>query len=108
MSDDRKVVRTGGEPSYGVTLHYNKEHTKVSAQSHFPYVWVNTDQLHIDKATYLDASPLENEFMEYFGAMQCTIDKIDETIARLTEDKARLASHLEKSMMQMSVCDDAV
>lgn len=97
------VIRTRGNPSYGVTMHYDAARTKVTARSHFPYLWVNTDQLHVDKATYTDASPIAEEFAEYFGAMQCTISCIDAEIDRLTEARDTLAAHLEQSMMTMEV-----
>ena len=94
-----RPIRTTGEPSYGVTLHYNKEHTKVSARCHFPYVWINSDQLHVDKATYTDATPIEHEMTEYSTAMMCTISKIDEQIATLTTQRDALEKHLNDSLM---------
>lgn len=106
MSD--VAIRTHGNPSYGVTMHYNADRTKVTARSHFPYLWVNTDQLHVDKATYIDASPISEEYAEYFGAMQCTIDTINNQIDELTKARDTLAAHLEQSMMTMEVkelCD---
>jgi hypothetical protein len=99
-------IRTRGNPSYGVTLHYNADRTKVSARSHFPYLWVNSDQLHVDKTQYRDASPISEEFVEYFGAMQCTIDAIDNQIAELTKARGALAAHMETSMMTMTVTHD--
>lgn len=101
MSLDR-AIRTQGNPSFGVTLHYNADKTKVSARSHFPYMWVNTNQLHIDKSTYCDASPIDREFEEYFGAMTVTIGKIDEAIADLTAKRDALQLHLDDSMMQFA------
>ena len=92
-----RPIRTTGVPSYGVTLHYDKEHTKVSARCHFPYVWVNSDQLHVDKATYTDATPIEHEMTEYSTAMMCTISKIDEQIATLTTQRDALEKHLNDS-----------
>ncbi|CAH9011568.1 coil containing protein [Vibrio phage 141O35-1] len=94
-----KPIRTQGEPSYGVTLHYDKDRTKVAARSHVPYVWVNTDQFHVDKSTYRDASPIADEFVEYSTAMMCTINSIDEQIATLTARRNALEAHLNESMM---------
>lgn len=98
MSSDRPI-RTQGEPSYGVTLHYDAARTKVTARSHVPYVWVNTDQFHVDKSTYVDASPIADEFVEYSTAMMCSINSIDEQIATLTVRRNALEAHLNESMM---------
>lgn len=98
MSSDRPI-RTQGEPSYGVTLHYDAARTKVTARSHVPYVWVNTDQFHVDKSTYTDASPIADEFVEYSTAMMCSINSIDEQIATLTARRNALEAHLNESMM---------
>ena len=103
-----KPIRTTGEPSYGVTLHYDAMHTKVTARSHVPYVWVNTDQLHVDKSTYRDASPIEHEFVEYSTAMMCTINSIETEIATLTARRDALQNHLNASMMLGRVSDEEV
>lgn len=94
-----KPIRTQRVPSYGVTLHYDAARTKVTARSHVPYVWVNTDQIHVDKSTYRDASPITEEFVEYSTAMMCTINSIDEQIATLTTHRNALEAHLNESMM---------
>ena len=94
-----KPIRTQGEPSYGVTLHYDASRTKVTARSHVPYVWVNTDQFHVDKSAYVDASPIADEFVEYSTAMMCTINSIDEQIATLRTRRNVLEAHLNESMM---------
>lgn len=98
MSTDRPI-RTEGNPSYGVTLHYNAGKTKVSARSHFPRALTDSDQLHVDKATYLDASPASEEFTEYATAMMCTIARIEEVIAELQGKRNELETHLNESMM---------
>ncbi|AUR82323.1 hypothetical protein NVP1023O_14 [Vibrio phage 1.023.O._10N.222.51.B4] len=91
-----KPIRTQGEPSYGVTLHYDGSRSKVTARSHVPYVWVNTDQFHVDKTTYRDASPIADEFVEYSTAMMCTINAMREQSALLAD---ALEAHLNESMM---------
>lgn len=110
MSD--RPIRTQGEPSYGVTLHYDAAKTKVSARSHVPYVWVNSDQFHVDKSTYLEATPVgegrAGEFTEYFTAMTCTINRIDEEIAALTARRDALQNHMNESMMLGSVSKSEV
>lgn len=107
MSTDRPI-RTKGNPSYGVTLHYNVEKTKVSARSHFPRALTDSDQLHVDKATYSDASLASEEFTEYATAMMCTISRIDEVVAELQEKRNELEAHLNESMMLGAVSPSEV
>lgn len=92
------VYRTPGHNSYGVTLHYDDKRTKVSARSHVPHVMVNSDQYHIDKSTYKDATPVEHEFIEYYSAMQCTIDIMAKEIDTLVAKRDALVRHLEASV----------
>lgn len=107
MSLDRPI-RTTGVPSYGVTLHYDKDRTKVTARCHFPYVWVNSDQLHVDKTTYRDATPIVEEFIEYSSAMMCTINTMREQSALLSAQADALESHLNESMMTGAVSPSEV
>lgn len=101
MSSDNldRPIRTKGEPSYGVTLHYDKDHTKVTARCHFPYVWINTDQLHVDKTTYVDATPVADELFEYSTAMMCTVNKLREEADKMYAYADKLEKHLNDSMM---------
>lgn len=94
-----KPIRTQGVPSYGVTLHYDASRSKVTARSHVPYVWVNTDQFHVDKSTYRDATPIAEEFVEYSTAMMCTINTMREQSALLSTQADALEAHLNESMM---------
>lgn len=103
-----KPFRTSSEPSYGVTMHYNKERTKVSARSHFPYVWVNSDQLHVDKSTYVDATPVESELFEYASAMMCTITNLREQADKLNAHADSLEQHLNESMMLGAISEKEV
>ncbi|AUR83192.1 hypothetical protein NVP1032O_12 [Vibrio phage 1.032.O._10N.261.54.F5] len=94
-----RPIRTTGVPSYGVTLHYDATRSKVTARCHFPYVWVNSDQLHVDKTAYRDATPIAEEFVEYSTAMMCTINTMREQSALLASQADALESHLNESMM---------
>lgn len=107
MSLDRPI-RTTGVPSYGVTLHYDASRSKVTARCHFPYVWVNSDQLHVDKTTYRDATPIADEFVEYSTAMMCTINTMREQSALLASQADDLESHLNESMMTGAVSPSEV
>lgn len=103
-----KPIRTQGEPSYGVTLHYDASRSKVTARCHFPYVWVNSDQLHVDKTTYKDATPITEEFVEYSTAMMCTINTMREQSALLSAQADALEAHLNESMMMGAVSPSEV
>lgn len=109
MSIDNRVIRTAGKPSYGVTITYSNDGKLCVAKSHYPSdVLVNTECLHYGTFHPETASPIENEFIEYWSAMQCTVDKIDQQIAELQLRRAELTSHMENSMMIGGVYDGTV
>ena len=99
MSAKTVPYRAPGTPSFGVSLYYSDDGQKVVARSHFPYVWVNTECLHYGQYTPREASDVANEYLEYYCGMTATIDRIDQAIAMLQEQKAYLIAQLETGVL---------
>lgn len=100
---DNLVIRGTHPHSYGVTLFYSDDGKRVTASSHIPHTWVTTQCLHYGLNIPREASPVENEFIEYYSAMECTLAKIDEEIAALQDVRGKLAAHLEASMAECEI-----
>jgi len=108
MPRENRSIRCQGNPSYGVTLVYSDDGKSVVGRSHFPHIMVNTECLHYGKYEPQRASPVADEFVEYWSAMQCTIDRLDADIAMLEMQRDALTRHLESSMMLGAISNEGV